>query len=232
MSNQSPVASSASMSTPSPSLDAPTSDNCFFFLCDVQETFRGRIMGYEGVIAASKFLLQAAQTLGVPVVATEQRPFKPTVAELAPLIAPESNPHARTFSKSLFSMLTPEVASTLASQGARRHIVLFGIEAHVCVLQTTLDLLRGGYVVHLPLEAIGSQNECDRAAALERFRAEAARVQPSGGAIVFTSAESVVFEMFKDATHPQFKTLMPATKEFGAAKKGGIAPSATQASKL
>jgi nicotinamidase-related amidase len=208
-------------------LDGINEHNSVFFLCDIQETFRGKILSYESLIATSAFLAKAANALRIPLITTEQKPFKPTVAELAPLISPE-----RTFSKSLFSMLTPEVLAHLQQSGAgqRKHVVLFGIEAHVCVLQTTLDLLRRGYHVHAVVDAIGSQNAVDRDTALARFAAEAARAgaNNTGGVLHLTTAESVLFEILKDAQHPSFKALLPAMKELAAAKKGGVAPSASQ----
>lgn len=213
----------------SPSLDPITVDNAHFFLCDIQETFRGKIVAYEGVIAAAVFLGKVAQALQIPLVTTEQAPFKPTVKELAPLITPEANPQNIVVSKSRFSMVVPEVQAKLADSPARTHVVLFGIEAHVCVLQTALDLLRQGFHVHLVVDGVSSQGTVDRDAALERMRMEGARATGSG-TLVFTSAESVVYEIVKDAKHPLFKSIVPAIKEYAAAKKQ--APAANAPAKL
>jgi nicotinamidase-related amidase len=164
------MSGSSSASTqpyPSPSLDPITPSTTLFFLCDIQETFRGKIVEYEGVIASAVFLGKVAKELGIPIVTTEQKPFKPTVKELQPHISPEANPSNLLFEKSLFSMITPEVKAALLKWPTRRHIVLFGIEAHVCVLQTALDLLRQGYQVHLVADGVSSQNTIDRDTALE-----------------------------------------------------------------
>jgi len=230
--SSSPVAPSAGAGNASPlsPLDPISEQNALFFLCDIQETFRGKIVQYDSVIAAASFLVKAANTLRIPCVTTEQRPFKPTVQELAPLIAPDAHANHALYSKSLFSMLTPEVVAHMQSGplAARRHVVLFGIEAHVCVLQTTLDLLRRGYHVHAVVDGISSQNVVDRDTALARLAAEAARAGTHGGVLHLTTAESVLFEILKDAQHPQFKALVPAMKELAASKKGGVAPSAGQ----
>jgi len=219
----------ASPSSCSSSLSIPSVDGTFFLLCDIQETFRGKILGYEKLIATSKFLMQCAETLDVPVIVTEQRPFKPTVGELLPFI--EGKEHVQSFSKSRFSMMTDEVRQCLKSDRFtnRKHALLFGIEAHVCVLQTSLDLLREGYTVHLVLDAISSQNEVDRQAAMERYRTEALKQRGVDGAgtLILTSAESFLFQMLADAQHPKFKSLLPFMKELAATKKGGVAPSAT-----
>ena len=175
-----------------------------------------------------------SNVLSIPCVTTEQKPFKPTVCELSTLISPSTYPHHSLFLKSSFSMVTPEVAALLAqpSNAVRRHAVLFGIETHVCVLQTALDLLRRGFHVHVVVDGVSSQNDTDRKVALERFQAEAARstlpasAEHARGVMHLTTAESVLFEILKDAQHPKFKELVPALKELAHNKKGGVAPSA------
>lgn len=193
-------------------------DNCWFFLCDIQETFRDKIVGMDTLLPTAAFLCRAADALSIPVVVTEQKPFKATVRELTPLLG-----RARVFSKTQFSMLTSEVVAELDAQPERRHVVLFGIEAHVCVLQTALDLLQYGYSVYLVLDAVASQNSVDRDTALHRLTGEAAASSRgvAGGAIKFTSSESIVFEIMRDAQHPQFKKLLPAFKDLAAVKRRG-----------
>lgn len=216
---------SSSASPSSPSLDRPTLSNSVFFLCDIQETFRGKIVNFDALIAASVFLTRVAQATGIPVLTTEQKPFKPTVAEIQPFIQPEANPACKVFGKSLFSMLVPELRSELATMPARRHVVLFGIESHVCVLQTALDLLRDGYQVHVVVDAVSSQTTIDREIAFERLKAEGMRAA-APGSLVLTSAESIIYEIIGDAQHPLFKSIVPAIKDYAAAKK---AQAATQA---
>lgn len=82
-------------------------------------------------------------------------------------------------------------------------VVLFGIEAHVCVQQTALDLLRMGYDVHVVADGTSSQNESDRAFAFERLR--------QCGAFI-TTYESVLFQLLGDAKHPHFKLVQPIFK--------------------
>lgn len=219
------------LTAPVSALDAPTESNSLFFVCDIQETFRGKILDYDALIATSLFLVKVGNTLGIPTVTTEQKPFKPTVTELSAVIDPAQHSNHALFKKSLFSMLTPEVTALLSRHPSRKHVVLFGIETHVCVLQTTLDLLRRGYIVHVVVDAVSSQNAVDRATALKRMEAEASRsamADPSKGAGVLhlTTAESVLFEILRDAQHPKFKELVPAMKELSQVKKGGVAPSA------
>ena len=82
-------------------------------------------------------------------------------------------------------------------------VVLFGIEAHVCVQQTALDLLRLGYDVHVVADGTSSQNDSDRTFAFERLR--------QCGAFI-TTYESVLFQLLGDAKHPNFKAVQPIFK--------------------
>jgi hypothetical protein len=145
--------------------------------------------------------------LDLPVVFTEQYPkaFKHTVPELLPFT--EGVP---VFEKKQFSMLTPEVEEHLKGLGLNMgdseveavedesHVVLFGIEAHVCVKQTTLDLLERGVNVHLVGDAVSSQRPLDRSLAMFAL---------TGAGAAITSVESLMFELVQSADHPKFKDI-------------------------
>jgi nicotinamidase-related amidase len=183
--------------------------NSVFLVCDIQETFRDKMQQWPLLVAASSFLTKVAHHLSIPVLVTEQKPFKPTIAELSL----DSIPHS-LYPKTLFSMLTPAVVADLRQRhGQRRHVFLYGIEAHVCVLQTTLDLVREGYVVHLPVDAVTSMWPVDREGAMERYRGLASQ------GVVLTSAESCMFELIGDASKAEFKKMVPLVKELAAVKK-------------
>jgi nicotinamidase-related amidase len=99
-----------------------------------------------------------------------------TVAELA-----EALPvGATTVAKTRFSMLVPEVAAALEALPAVRSVLVVGIEAHVCVLQTALDLMAKGYDVHVLVDGVSSQRLADRAVALHRLSAAGAFMATSG----------------------------------------------------
>jgi isochorismate hydrolase len=97
----------------------------------------------------------------------------------------------------------PEVVESLC-RGARPNVVLAGIEAHVCVQQTALDLLDQGFRVFLPADALASRSGFDRQTALRRME--------KAGAIV-TSAETCVFEWLGTADHPRFKEISRMVQE-------------------
>ena len=199
-----------------------TASNSVFFVCDIQETFRDKMLQWPLLVSASVFLTRLANQLDIPILVTEQKPFKPTIDELAL----DSIPHT-LYPKTLFSMLTPSLRIDLRENyPQRRHVYLYGIEAHVCVLQTALDLLREGYTVHLPLDAVTSMHAVDREGALERFRALARE-----GAVL-TSAESVAFEFVGDASKADFKKIVPFIKEHATTKKRLATGGAETPSKL
>lgn len=116
-------------------------------------------------------------------------------------------PAAAVFEKTQFSMVTPEVLRRLVAHGVR-DVVLVGLEAHICVLQTALDLLGAGYGVHVCADGVASQREGERAIAL-------ARIGACGGAV--TSCESLAFQLLRDAAHPSFKTISRLVKDYAAA---------------
>jgi len=160
---------------------------------DVQERLMTKIPGAAALVRNIAFLIDAARLLGLPVLATEQYPkgLGPTVPELASRL-PE-RPDKVAFSCCAIA----SVVESLHRQ-ARPKVVLAGIEAHVCVLQTGLDLLAQGFRVYLPVDAVASRNALDREMALRRLeRADA----------ILTTSETAVFEWVGGAGHAQFKPI-------------------------
>lgn len=158
---------------------------------DVQEKLLPLIPGCASLIDNIRFILEVARLLQLPIQATEQYPkgLGPTTTELASLLPPR--PEKLDFS----CCGLPEVVNQFR-QWQRRQIVVVGIETHVCVLQTVLDLLNHGFQVHVPVDAVAARFELDHEIALQRMR--------SAGAILST-VESVGFELFARAGSPEFK---------------------------
>eukprot|EP00939_MAST-03C_sp_MAST-3C-sp1_P005382 g5382.t1 len=169
-------------------------DDCVLMVCDVQD---GKLLtlieNERGVRSSSRLLVQVADHLKIPVIVTEQVPDKIgyTHSDIKDVL-PSG---ARVVEKTLFSMINPTVESAIASHG-RKTFILCGVETHVCVLQTCLDLMERDFDVHIVADAISSQRAGDREAALRRM------VQ-SGA--VLTTAESVVFQLLKTSKHPNFR---------------------------
>ncbi|KAI8148746.1 Isochorismatase-like protein [Fennellomyces sp. T-0311] len=150
-------------------------------------------------------MIKASKHLDIPVVVTEQYPkaFGPTVQEL------DISDAALTLTKTKFSMLLPEVESLLKKNNTKS-IILVGIESHVCVLQTALDLLENNYDVHVVADGVSSQNPSEIGIALQRMR--------SAGATITTS-ESLMFQLVQDAKHEKFKGISALVKEYMEAGK-------------
>ncbi|NWR58160.1 ISOC1 protein, partial [Bucorvus abyssinicus] len=140
-----------------------TPSSTVFFCCDMQERFRPAIKYFGDIISVGQRLLQGARLLGIPVIVTEQYPkgLGSTVQEIdltgAKLVLP----------KTKFSMVLPEVEAALAEIPGVRSIVLFGVETHVCIQQTALELIGRGLEVHIVADATSSRSMMDRMFALE-----------------------------------------------------------------
>jgi len=172
-----------------------------FFLCDIQEKFRPALSHFEQIVEAAKKLVQASKILNVPLVVTEQNPkgLGRTVPELD-----ISHAHG-VYPKTKFSMVVPEVAAELETlcDGKLECVVLFGIEAHVCVEQTAAELCSRGLKVHVVADACTSRSQEDRLLAFERLR--------QIGCFITTS-EAVIFQLLGDKEHPNFADIRPLIK--------------------
>jgi len=162
-------------------------------IVDMQEKLLRIMPDAAAVQARCKMLVDAAQLLGIPVDATEQYPkgLGPTIAELAALIP--DRPEKRRFSA---ARSLPWMAK-LVDDG-RHQVVVAGIESHVCVLQTALDLVAAGFDVHVPADIVTSRNALDSETALRRM---------SGEGVTITTAETVLFEWCETAEAEEFKAI-------------------------
>ncbi len=155
---------------------------------DVQQGFSS-YESFDRVAAATGKLLAAARVLELPRVVTEQYP-----KGLGRTVASVGLTHEQPIEKTVFSAVRAEGFDL---QGADQAIVC-GIEAHVCVSQTVLDLLHRGVEVHVPADAVGSRNQIDYERGLVRLE--------RAGAVVST-VETVLFELLERAGTPEFKTI-------------------------
>jgi nicotinamidase-related amidase len=179
-------------------------ENAVLLVCDVQELFRPLIHKMETVINTTKFMTSVAKELNVPIVATQQytKVFGPTITD-AFADPKDIGTLAPVFEKKKFSMMTPECSEHLSSLGKTSYL-LVGIEAHVCLQQTALDLLEQGHDVHIIADGVSSQQKYDREMALRRME--------SSGAWL-TSAQSAAFMLMGSADHPNFKAVSKLVKD-------------------
>ncbi|XP_010615205.1 isochorismatase domain-containing protein 2 isoform X1 [Fukomys damarensis] len=195
------------MAAARPALGRVLPGSSILFLCDMQEKFRHSIAYFPEIVAvAARMLrlwhgpspLQASQLLEVPAVLTEQYPqgLGPTVPELG-------GEGLQALSKTCFSMV-PAVQQELDSRPQLRSVLLCGIEAQACILNTALDLLDRGLEVHVVVDACSSRSQVDRLVALARMR--------QSGAFLSTS-EGLILQLVGDASHPRFKEIQKIIKE-------------------
>ncbi|MEM0924959.1 MAG: isochorismatase family protein [Planctomycetota bacterium] len=166
---------------------------------DVQQKLLPAIPSGEIVVYVTERLLKAAELVGVPRAATVQYPkglgpLDPSLAKALP--APEE--------KLEFSAAVCRTELERWRADGRNQIVVCGIETHICVLQTALDLIAEGLAVHVVAEAVAARGGQEHELAMEQMR--------SAGATI-TSFESVVFQWLGSASHPAFKSISRMVKD-------------------
>lgn len=164
-------------------------------IIDIQEKLFPHMYQYETLIKRCAILIEGLQVLAVPLVITEQYPrgLGSTVHQISALM--EQQP---VIEKIAFSCCDePGVMQSPVFQ-IRKTVIVCGIEAHVCVLQTVIDLIEAGYKPVVVEDCISSRNPEDKRVALERMRAEGA---------VITSSESILFELARVAGTDEFKAI-------------------------
>jgi nicotinamidase-related amidase len=174
-------------------------DDAALLVIDVQNKINA-VMANQDHLPRIEVLIEACQSLEVPVLASEQYPqgLGPTVESLAATLG-DTPPAKLTFSCARDAGL-----HTAIEASARQQIVVTGIEAHVCVLQTALDLLTDGYEVFVPHDAVSSRRPADKKWALHRMAAAGA---------VITSTESALFELVERCDTDDFKTVAKLIKK-------------------
>ncbi len=181
----------------SPELMSPA--DTALLVVDVQEKLMPLIGGSRRIIWNLRRLLDGAAALGLKALATEQYPqgLGKTVEELA-------NRLGHIPSKAMFSCAGCEDFAKQFVELGNSKILVSGIEAHVCVQQTVLDLLANGYRVYVPVDAIGSRYAVDYETALKRME--------SAGATL-TTTESALFEWCQVSGTPEFKKISALVRE-------------------
>jgi nicotinamidase-related amidase len=166
---------------------------------DVQEKLMAKIPSADALVRDIAFLIDVSKLAGVEVVATEQYPrgLGPTVAALAERLP--ARPDKVAFSCCAVSGLIEGLR-----HGRRSRVLLAGIETHVCVLHTALDLLAADFRVYIAADACASRYPIDHAIALRRLE--------KAGAIL-TTAEGAAFEWLGGSTHPRFKQVSALVQE-------------------
>jgi len=175
---------------------------------DIQTKLMDKIPQQAQVVANTLKLVKGAKILGLPVYATEQYPkgLGPTVSELTSVLP-------NKLEKVSFSCgVLPEVIQFFKDKSVQK-VLLTGVEAHVCVLQTALDLMARGFQVYLAADAVGSRHEQDLELGLRRL-------ERSG--VVLTTSEAALFEWTEKAGTPEFKEISKLVMESEKSNKIGF----------
>lgn len=167
---------------------------------DMQEKLLSAMHNAGPLLSQARRLLDAAQVLDLPVLATLQYPkgLGPIVAELSGLLGKA----VCCQEKLVFSACVGPIRQKLVEL-ERRSVLVCGVEAHVCVLQTCLDLLEYGLQAFVVVDAIGSRHKSDQDAALSRM------IQAG---VVPTTVESALLELVHEAGGERFKKVLPLIK--------------------
>jgi nicotinamidase-related amidase len=166
---------------------------------DVQEGFRKAIPDFERVARATATLIEGAEAIGIPVVVTEQYPKG--LGETVPEVAEHLPEGTEPLEKVCFSAADAEGFDL----GARDQALVCGIETHVCVNQTTLDLLGSGVEVQVAEDAVGSRTDQNKSVGLHKMERAGA---------VLTSVETALFELLGRAGTEQFKRVQKLVLDY------------------
>lgn len=164
-------------------------------IVDVQQKINAVVLHRNQVLERIVTLIRASRRLDIPTFITEQYPkgLGPTEPEILQALEGTVPMQKMTFSCCGEGGVVPDLREKNV-----RQVVVVGIEAHVCVLQTALDLIAEGYQVQVPCDAVSSRKSLDYETALQRM---------AGAGAILTTVEAVLFEWLARAGTPEFKEI-------------------------
>lgn len=171
-------------------------DKTVLVLVDIQGKLAEMMYEKDLLYQNLRKIIKGVRSLSVPIIWMEQIPEKmgPTIQEVRELLSTE-----QPISKKSFSCCGEPLFMTRLNATGRKQVLIAGIETHVCVYQTAVDLLANGYESYVVADAVSSRTFSNKQIGLERIKV-------AGGKI--TSVESALFEMIKTAEHPAFREIL------------------------
>jgi len=166
---------------------------------DIQEKLAPHIQNIDDILRESRKIIRFCRLMEIPILVTEQKKLGSTVKEIAEVLG-----DFKPIQKISFSCCGEEEFLKALHGLKRRKFVLIGLETHICVLQTALDLLKMGYEVHVAVDCTGSRKSLDRDVAIERMALEGVKL---------TTAETFIYEQTKSADVKNFKEILKIVKE-------------------
>ena len=176
-----------------------TRDNIVFIFIDLQEKLLVNIPLSDRIVSRNELLMEAANLLGLPYVATTQ--YRKGLGSVTDRLA--SRMAGQALDKSAFSCAADAAIAEKLSSIGRHTAILSGVETHICVLQTGLDLLRKGFEVSVVADGVGARTELDHNLGLKRLEA--------AGALPVT-AEMILYELLERSDSDAFKKILPLIK--------------------
>lgn len=178
---------------------AERSDSCLVIV-DMQEPFLQSMFDRTMVEQGVQKLVSAANILGIPTLATVQN--KKRMGDTVSSIL-EHIPSVEAVEKMSFSCCGDDVFKRQLESLGKRTVILCGVETHICVNQTALDLLGDGYKVHVPADAVNSRTQGNWRVGLDKM---------SGAGVIITSVETVIFELLGSAGTDEFRQILKIVK--------------------
>ena len=173
---------------------------CCLIVVDVQGKLAQLMHAREALFKNIQILIHSAKILNIPILWCQQCPaaLGATAPEIAELL--DGN---EPIDKSAFSCCGNETFNVRLNELARNQVLLCGIETHVCIYQTAVDLLRKGFRVDVPADAVSSRALDNKQIALQRMASLGVNI---------TSVEMALFELLRTAEHPQFRQIAKLIK--------------------
>jgi nicotinamidase-related amidase len=175
-------------------------NNAVLIIVDIQDKLAVVMKHKDKVVNNCLHLIEAAKLLNIPIIVTEQYPkgLGHTINEIK-----EALPSYEPLEKVTFDCCKGDGFVNKLNSLGREQIILSGMETHVCVLQTSLSLLKEKYAVHLVSDAVSSRKKDDYMTGMELMR--------DAGAVI-TCTETVLFQLLEKAGTPEFKTIVRRIK--------------------
>ncbi|MGB9667595.1 MAG: isochorismatase family protein [Thermosulfidibacteraceae bacterium] len=181
-------------------------DKTFLSVIDIQEKFRKVIYNIEEIIENTKKLIKLSEILKMPIVVTEQYPegLGRTLQEILDFL-PKENVYY-PIEKLTFSCMKDDKftdVTTMLRKEGYNSVIICGIEAHVCVYQTAIDMKEAGFEIHMAYDATGSRKEINHRLIMENLLKSGIDVKPT---------ETIIFDLLNKAKTPEFNAMLPYIK--------------------
>lgn len=176
-----------------------SSENSLFLIIDIQEKLV-KMLENDDIVKNTFVISKACDVLNIPVVVTEQYPkgLGETVLDIKSALS-----NAKYFEKTSFSALQNEDVLNEIEKSSKKQIIICGIEAHICVLQTAVELVDKGFEVYLLNDCSASRKNSDYLSAVEFLKQKGVKI---------VNKEIALFMFLRSSKHPNFKELQALIK--------------------